>query len=53
MPKTFDELKVSGKLPTPSGVGMAILKLTQRDDYSVEEVVGIIKSWEGPPRAPP
>ena len=35
---TFEELRLSGNLPSPSGVGMKILKLTQRDDHSTEEI---------------
>ena len=36
--KTFEELRLSGSLPSPSGVGMQILKLTQGDDFSTEEI---------------
>lgn len=35
---TFEELRLSGQLPTPSGVGMQILRLTQGDDFSTEEI---------------
>lgn len=35
---TFEELRASGRLPTPPGVGMTVLKLTQRDDFSTEEL---------------
>ena len=35
---TFEELKLSGDLPSPSGVGMKILKLTQGEDFSTEEI---------------
>lgn len=35
---TFEELKMTGKLPSPPGVGMRILKLTQRDDCSAQEI---------------
>lgn len=42
--KHFDELKSSGNLPSPSGVGMQILQLTQSEDYSTEEVGQIIQS---------
>lgn len=38
MQKTFEELRLSGQLPSPSGVGMQILKLTQGDDFSTEEI---------------
>jgi two-component system cell cycle response regulator len=35
---TFEELKATGQLPSPSGVGMRILKLTQDDSHSAEEI---------------
>ena len=36
--KTFEELKLSGNLPSPAGVGMKILQITRTDDYSAEEM---------------
>ena len=36
--KTFEELLLTGKLPSPAGVGMRILQLTRTDDFSVEEM---------------
>lgn len=35
----FEELKLSGNLPSPSGVGLSILRLTQREDASMEELL--------------
>jgi len=35
---SFEELRLSGQLPSPSGVGMQILKLTQGDDFSTVEI---------------
>ncbi len=35
---TFEELRLSGDLPSPSGVGMKILELTQGEDFSTEEI---------------
>lgn len=35
---TFEELRMTGQLPSPSGVGMQILRLTQGDDFSTEEI---------------
>jgi len=35
---SFEELRMTGELPSPSGVGMQILKLTQGDDFSTEEI---------------
>jgi len=37
-PKNFEELRVSGRLPSPSGVGLQILKLTQDDGHSAREI---------------
>lgn len=36
--KSFEELKLSGNLPSPAGVGMRILQLTRTEDYSAEEM---------------
>jgi two-component system cell cycle response regulator len=36
--RSFEELRLTGQLPSPSGVGMQILKLTQGDDFSTEEI---------------
>ncbi len=44
MTNKFDELKLTGNLPSPSGVGMAILRLTQSDDFSAEELARTIQS---------
>ncbi len=35
---TFEELRLTGKLPSPPGVGLTILKLTQREDCSAKEI---------------
>ena len=35
---TFEELRLSGDLPSPSGIGMKILRLTQGEDFSTEEI---------------
>jgi two-component system, cell cycle response regulator len=42
--QTFEELSSTGQLPTPSGVGMQILKLTQGDDFSTEEIAQAISA---------
>lgn len=34
----FDELKTTGKLPSPSGVAMAVIELCRRDNTSVEDI---------------
>lgn len=40
----FEELKLSGSLPSPSGVGMAILRLTQNDNFTADELAHTIQS---------
>ncbi len=41
--KRFEELKLTGNLPSPTGVGLAILKLTQREDASLDDLVAVIQ----------
>ena len=36
--KKFDELKLTGCLPSPSGVGLAVLQQTQNEDYTLAEL---------------
>ncbi len=36
--ETFEELRLSGNLPSPAGVGMRILELTRSEDYSAEDM---------------
>lgn len=40
----FEELKHTGKLPSPSGVGMRILLLTQNEECSLDEIVQTIQA---------
>lgn len=40
----FEELKSSGKLPSPSGVGLRILVLTRSEECSLDEVVKTIQA---------
>ena len=44
IPTEFEELKNSGELPSPTGVGMKILELTSTDDYSAEDMGDAIMS---------
>ncbi len=44
MSVTFDELKLTGSLPSPAGVGMNILRLTQTDDFTAEDLARTIQS---------
>ena len=39
---SFEELRQSDRFPSPSGVGMQILKITQCDDYSTDEIGHVI-----------
>jgi len=40
--KKFDELRLTGTLPTPSVVGLRILEITKDDDYDLEELTRTI-----------
>ena len=40
----FEELKQAGKLPTPSGLGLRILALTQDEESSLDEIVRAIQA---------
>ena len=42
--KEFEELKQSGQLPSPAGVGMRILTLTQEEDCSLDELTGTLQA---------
>lgn len=42
--QSFEELRLSGSLPTPAGVGMRILQLTRTEDYSAEEMGEAIRT---------
>ena len=44
MSTQFDELKLTGSLPSPSGVGMNILRLTQNDEFTAEDLAKTIQS---------
>ena len=40
----FEKLKALGNLPSPKGVALAIMRLTQKEDASMAELARIIKS---------
>ena len=42
--KQFEELKLTGNLPSPNGVGLALLQVTKRADASIDEVVAVLQS---------
>ncbi len=42
--EAIEELKLTGRLPSPPGVGMAILELTSGDDFVIGDVARVIQS---------
>jgi diguanylate cyclase (GGDEF)-like protein len=40
----FEEFKLSGGLPSPPGIGMAVLRATQREDASLEALIRCLES---------
>lgn len=40
----LDELKLTGQLPSPTGVGLAILELTRGEDYAMGDITRVIQS---------
>jgi two-component system cell cycle response regulator len=42
--KSFEELKATGALPSPPGVGMEILRIIQNENCSVDELAKVIQS---------
>ena len=40
----FDELKATGKLPSPSGVALAIIELCRKDGTSIEEIAHAVRA---------
>jgi len=40
----FDELKTSGKLPSPSGVALAIIELCRKDGVSIDEIAHAVRA---------
>lgn len=40
----FDELKATGQLPSPTGVALAILRLTQNDKTTIAEITRVLQS---------
>ncbi len=40
----FEELKHTGKLPTPVGVGLRILMLTRSEDCSIDDIVSTVQA---------
>ncbi|MCB9832742.1 MAG: diguanylate cyclase [Planctomycetes bacterium] len=42
--RAYDELRLTGRLPSPPGVAMAIIKLTEAEDYEVADIARVIRS---------
>jgi len=42
IPKKFDELRLTGSLPSPSFVGLRVLKITESEDYLLETLTQAI-----------
>ena len=42
--RQLDELKLTGSLPSPTGVGLALLKLTEGEDYALDDITRTIQS---------
>jgi two-component system, cell cycle response regulator len=40
--KKFDELRMTGALPSPSGIGLRILEITKNENYDLDELVRTI-----------
>lgn len=40
----FEQMKANGDLPSPKGVALAIVRMTQRDDVSFAELANAVKS---------
>jgi HD-like signal output (HDOD) protein len=44
MKKSFAELRLTDKLPSSPGIGTRILKLTQREDCSSDEIAAVLRA---------
>jgi len=40
----FDELKTTGKLPSPAGVALAVIELCRRDGIGVDEIAHAVRA---------
>ena len=43
-PDHYAALKATGKLPSPKGVALAIIRLLQRDDFRIPDLVELVQS---------
>jgi len=42
--KRFEELRLTGNLPSPAGVGLRILQITQNEDASLEDIAAVLQT---------
>ncbi|MFN0006914.1 MAG: HDOD domain-containing protein [Planctomycetota bacterium] len=42
--KQFEELRLAGSLPSPAGVGLRILQITQNEDASLEDIAAVLQT---------
>ena len=43
-PERYAALKATGKLPSPKGVALSIIRLLQRDDFRIGDLVSLVQS---------
>ena len=43
-PDRYAALKATGKLPSPKGVALSIIRLLQRDDFRIGDLVRLVQS---------
>lgn len=43
-PERYAALKTTGKLPSPKGVALSIIRLLQRDDFQIADLVQLVQS---------
>ena len=43
-PEKYAKLKASGRLPSPKGVALSIVRLLQGDDYQLEDLVRMVQT---------
>ncbi|MBL8415981.1 MAG: hypothetical protein JNM42_16240, partial [Propionivibrio sp.] len=43
-PDRYAALKATGKLPSPKGVALSIIRLLQRDDFRIADLVQLVQS---------
>ncbi|MBK9384010.1 MAG: HDOD domain-containing protein [Planctomycetes bacterium] len=41
---SFEELRASGKLPSPPGVGLEVLRITRDEEFELAELVGVLRA---------